>query len=66
MFRKSIQPITQNLKIKKRDFFLQLKLKFYCNLCSGRGYIACNKNGKLTYSTCPRCSGVGHISYTYF
>jgi hypothetical protein len=66
MFRRSIQSITQKIKIRKQAVCLQIKSKFYCNICLGKGTIPYDNNGKLAYSTCPRCSGVGHHSYTYF
>ena len=57
---KNIAKQTIKKIIKVNKFISNIKVKFYCNLCAGRGYSIIDNN----IAICNACSGTGLKFYT--
>ena len=70
---KGLNRMIKNVIEKKTALFSNIKPKFYCNLCGGKGYLTCsscsngcNSCSGLKQILCFECSGIGIKGYTYF
>ena len=57
---KKIAKETIKKLIKANKFISNIKVKFYCNLCAGKGYSIIDNN----IAICNACSGTGLKFYT--